>query len=58
MYSEKWGMKYKALKNYFWGEYFMNVKKKKLSKKPISGANDLIFVQYVLKPLYRVYEAV
>ena len=57
MYADKWKMKYEALKQYFWGDYYLNFKEKKIKTRDDSGKLKIIFVQYVLEPIFTVYKA-
>lgn len=57
VYANKWKMKYEALKQYFWGDYYLNFKEKKIKTKDETGKLKNIFVQYALEPIFTVYKA-
>ena len=57
LYAKKWGMNEKKLAPLFWGDFYLNLKTKKISKKPIGNLKP-IFVQYILELIYKVYKSV
>ena len=57
-FAAKWGMKKEALRQLFWGDYYLNFKDKKVMKKDPTGKLQPIFVQYALGTIYKVYQAV
>lgn len=57
MYAKKWGMNEKKLAPLFWGDYYLNLKTKKISKNPIGNLKP-IFVQFILELIYKVYNSI
>jgi ribosome assembly protein 1 len=46
------------VKQFLWGEYFLNPKDKKIVKKPVNNMHPNIFTQFSLKNIHAVYSAV
>lgn len=53
--AEKLGMKEKVLMQTLWGEYYFDSKTKKIKKSNKSGELSPMFVQFVLRNIWAVY---
>ena len=53
--AEKLGMRPKVLQQLMWGQYYYNVKEKKVSKVPPTDSTQEMFVQYIMQPLVERY---
>ena len=49
-------MKYEVLKNYFWGDFYLDLKNKKLTKNDKTGKLQIIFIQYILNVIKKIYD--
>lgn len=58
MYAMKLGLNETALQKIMWGEYYLDMKRKKVLTKPSNAAISQVFVQLALRPLWEVYGAV
>ena len=58
MYSQKVGFNPRVLCSFLWGQTFFNAKTKKVTKKPFNDTVKPMFVQFILEPLWRLYECV
>jgi ribosome assembly protein 1 len=58
MIAEKLGCRAKAIQKYMWGDYYLDLKKKKIYKTPPSSKSKPIFVQYILESLWQVYDTI
>ncbi|CAG9326554.1 unnamed protein product [Blepharisma stoltei] len=58
IYAKKMGFNPKALCSCFWGEFYYNPKSKKVVKKKFSEKCQPMFVQFVLEPLWRIYDCI
>ena len=58
MYAKKLGLNEAALQKIMWGEYYLDMKHKKVLTKPSNAAVSQVFVQLALRPLWEVYGAV
>ena len=56
--AEKLGMNPRALCKFLWGEFFFNMKDKKMSTKPISDKSQPMFVNFIMNPLVERYRKV
>jgi ribosome assembly protein 1 len=58
LYAAKLGANVKALRKALWGDHYYNPKTKKIVGKKAAAAGKLkpMFVQFVLEPLWQVYE--
>lgn len=57
LYAAKLGANAAALKKALWGDYYYNPKTKKIvAKKAAAGKLKPMFVQFILEPLWQVYE--
>ena len=50
-------MNEKVLNQTLWGEYYLDLKNKKMFKKPQDKINDPMFAQFIIKPIYDIYNA-
>lgn len=59
-FGKKLEMKESALAKVLWGEFYLNPKTKKVQSKPYKSKKEVIplFVQFVLKSVWRVYDDV
>lgn len=55
-WHEKLGMKKKVLKKVLWGDFYYHAKSKNVYKKPKGKHSRPMFVQFVLEPLWHIYE--
>lgn len=58
MYSQKLGFREDALKRALWGEFFLNTKTKRITRKPSGKLQKNMFVQFVMETICSVYQAV
>lgn len=58
MYAKKLGLNENVLQKIMWGEYYLDMKHKKVLTKPSNVAISQIFVHLALRPLWEVYNAV
>jgi len=58
IYSKKMGFNPRALAQALWGEFYYNPKTKKTTKKPYSDRAQPMFVQFILDPLWRLYDLI
>ncbi|XP_076444086.1 elongation factor-like GTPase 1 isoform X2 [Babylonia areolata] len=58
MYSEKLSIKQDVLQKTLWGDYYINMKAKRILKGAQSKGKKPLFVQFVLDNIWAVYEAV
>ena len=58
MYAAKLGLKEEALQKIMWGEYYLDMKRKKVLTKPSNAAPAPVFAQLALRPIWEVYGAV
>ena len=58
IYSKKMGFNPKALAQALWGEFYFNPKTKKTTKKPYADRAQPMFVQFILDPLWRLYDLI
>nr|XP_056721706.1 elongation factor-like GTPase 1 [Euleptes europaea] len=58
LYSQKIGIKPSVLLKTLWGDYYLNVKAKKIMKSDQSKGKKPLFVQLVLDNIWSLYEAV
>ena len=58
LYSQKLGISKKILLKTLWGDYFLNMKAKKIFKGAYTKGKKPLFVQFVLENLWGVYDAV
>eukprot|EP00002_Diphylleia_rotans_P036304 TRINITY_DN7986_c0_g1_i2.p1 TRINITY_DN7986_c0_g1~~TRINITY_DN7986_c0_g1_i2.p1 ORF type:complete len:940 (+),score=201.95 TRINITY_DN7986_c0_g1_i2:50-2869(+) len=56
--SKKLGVRKGLLRKTLWGDYFFNPREKKIVKNSNGGKLKPMFVQFVLEPLWQVYDAV
>lgn len=56
-YAKKWEMNADKLSQFFFGEYYLNLKQKKLSKKEFIEGQKNIFTQYSIYPISLLYQA-
>jgi ribosome assembly protein 1 len=56
--SQKLGMNESVLNMVLWGSYYYDPKAKKISKKPVNKKQLPLCVQFVLAPVWQLYEAV
>ena len=57
MYSKKFGVDRKKMMERLWGDSFFDQKKKSWSSQP-SGKTKRAFCQYVLEPIYQLFDAI
>lgn len=58
LYSEKLGISSNILLKTLWGDYFLNLKAKKIFKGAHVKGKKPLFVQFILQNIWDVYEAV
>merc|ERR1712038_1481102 len=58
MYSKKFGIEPPKLMKRLWGDNFFCAKSKKWTKQPSKTAPKRAFVQYILDPIYKVFDAI
>jgi len=58
MYEQKLGISKTILNKTLWGDYFLNMKAKKIFKGATSKGKKPLFVQFILDNIWSVYEAV
>ena len=58
LYSTKLGISKRILLKTLWGDYFLNMKAKKIFKGAFSKGKKPLFVQFILDQLWVLYEAV
>ena len=58
MYAQKLGVKAEVLLKTLWGEFYLNPKTKKIHTKNITGRMLPMFAQFVLTPIWEVYNSV
>ena len=58
LYSAKLGISKRILMKTLWGDYFLNMKAKKILKGAFTKGKKPLFVQFILDNLWILYEAV
>jgi hypothetical protein len=58
LYSTKLGISKRILLKTLWGDYFLNMKAKKIFKGAYSKGKKPLFVQFILDQLWVLYDAV
>lgn len=58
MYAQKVGFNPRVLCSFLWGQFFFNTKSKKITKKPFNDTVKPMFVQFILEPLWKLYECI
>ena len=58
LYSEKLGISKKILLKTLWGDYYLNMKAKRILKGSYTKGKKPLFVQFILDNLFNVYDAV
>merc|ERR1712110_105752 len=58
MYSKKFKTDVAKLMKKLWGDWYFNAKEKKWKKDSQSGCEKRAFVQFVLDPIYKVFDAI
>ena len=58
LYSEKLGISKKILSKTLWGDYYLNMKAKRILKGAYTKGKKPLFVQFILDNLFNVYDAV
>ena len=58
IYSVKWGVRHDVLRRTLWGDFFLNMKAKKIQKGAQAKAKKPLFAQLVLQGIYDIYETV
>lgn len=58
MYSKKFGIEPPKLMKRLWGDNFFCAKTKKWTRQPSKTAPKRAFVQYILDPIYKVFDAI
>jgi len=58
MYSKKFKTDTAKLMKKLWGDWYFNVKTKKWVKSQQDGADKRAFVQFILDPIYKVFDAI
>ncbi|XP_070387976.1 elongation factor-like GTPase 1 isoform X1 [Dermacentor albipictus] len=58
LYAEKLGMKRQVLEKTLWGDYYINVKAKRIFKGAQAKCKKPLFAQLILENLWKVYDAV
>jgi ribosome assembly protein 1 len=58
MLGQKLGVNPKGLQKYMWGEFYLDVKNKKIYKEQINEKSRPMFVQFVLDAVWKVYESI
>ena len=56
IFSKKMGMNKNTLQQTLWGDFYLNPKKKAISKKPIKDDQPNMFVQFILQNIYSAYD--
>jgi ribosome assembly protein 1 len=58
LYATKLGVKSEVFTKCLWGNYYFNAKQKKVSKTPPGPTSLPMFVQFVLEPIWKIYDQV
>ena len=58
LYSKKLGISKRILMKTLWGDYFLNMKAKKILKGALTKGKKPLFVQFILENLWVLYDAV
>ncbi|XP_046553975.1 elongation factor-like GTPase 1 isoform X1 [Haliotis rubra] len=58
LWAQKLGMSNKVLQKTLWGDYYLNVKNKRVMKGAQSKGKKPLFVQFVLEQIWAVYDAI
>ncbi|XP_047140599.1 elongation factor-like GTPase 1 isoform X1 [Hydra vulgaris] len=58
IYSKKLGASYNVLSKTLWGDYYINIKAKKIAIGALSKGKKPLFVQFILENLWNIYDAV
>ncbi|KAF0984832.1 hypothetical protein FDP41_000731 [Naegleria fowleri] len=58
LFSKKMGMNKNTLQQTLWGDFYLNAKKKTISKKPLRDDQPNMFVQFILQNIYNAYDCV
>ncbi|KAG1663057.1 Elongation factor-like GTPase 1 [Nymphon striatum] len=56
LYSKKLGIQKKSLLKTLWGDYYVNIKAKKIMKGAQAKTKKPLFVQFILENIWKVYE--
>ncbi|KAL0481969.1 ribosome assembly protein 1 [Acrasis kona] len=58
IFQKKMGMNKSVLQEALWGSHYLDVKTKKIRKKPARPNQDNMFVQFILSNIYNAYDCV
>ncbi|XP_046350555.2 elongation factor-like GTPase 1 [Haliotis rufescens] len=58
LWAQKLGMSHKVLQKTLWGDYYLNVKNKRVMKGAQSKGKKPLFVQFVLEQIWAVYDSI
>ncbi|OQV14692.1 Elongation [Hypsibius exemplaris] len=58
IYSRKLGVSRSVLRKTLWGDFYLNVKEKKVMRGALAKGKRPLFVQFVLENIWQVYDAV
>lgn len=56
--NKKLGFKKEAITKLLWGDYYFNVKTKKVHKEPVNQNSKPMFVEFILDNIYKLYKMV
>lgn len=58
LYSKRFGVEVPKLMKRLWGDNYYDAKNKKWLKSPSKGAKKRAFVQFIMDPIYKVFDAI
>jgi len=58
IFAKKYGTKREVMQKVLWGDYYLDKKTKKFCDKPPSEDSNPIFVDFIMKNIYKVYQVV
>ena len=58
IFAKKYGTKREVMQKVLWGDYYLNKKTKKFCNEPPSEKSNPVFVDFIMKNIYKVYQVV
>ena len=58
IFANKYGTKREVMQKVLWGDYYLNKKTKKFCNEPPNEKSNPIFVDFIMKNIYKVYQVV